>query len=104
MRNSSKSEQRHAAHPFLTFKGIICERRNHFEDTMTLSRQSLKFFLDLIDMKVSALQIQDRDDARELNRLRKCRQELLLEINHTHQRPDRLLNTLPKISMEVNLK
>lgn len=61
---------------------------------MTLSRQSLEILLDLIEMKVSALQIQDRDDARELNRLRKCRQELLLEIKHTHsKRPDRLLNT-----------
>lgn len=45
---------------------------------MILSRQSLEILLDLIEIKVSALQIQDRDDARELNKLRKCRQELLL--------------------------
>ena len=62
---------------------------------MTISRQSLEILLDLIEMKVSALQIQDRDDARELNRLRKCRQELLLEINQTHlKRSDQLLDTI----------
>ncbi len=48
---------------------------------MTLSRQSVEILLDLIEIKVSALQIQDRDDARELNKLRKCRQELLSEQN-----------------------
>ncbi|HUX80312.1 MAG TPA: hypothetical protein VMW10_11320 [Alphaproteobacteria bacterium] len=44
---------------------------------MTLSKQSVEILLDLIEIKVSAIQIQDRDDARELNKLRKCRQELL---------------------------
>ncbi|MBY0291698.1 MAG: hypothetical protein K2W92_00170 [Alphaproteobacteria bacterium] len=44
---------------------------------MTLSRQSAEILLDLLEIKVGALQIQDRDDARELNKLRKCRQELL---------------------------
>jgi hypothetical protein len=61
---------------------------------MILSRQSLEILLDLIEMKVNALQIQDRDDARELTRLRKCRQELLLEINQSHsKRMDPLLKT-----------
>ncbi|MBL8675920.1 MAG: hypothetical protein JNJ47_00595 [Alphaproteobacteria bacterium] len=44
---------------------------------MTLSRQSVEILLDLIEIKVSNLHIQDREDARELNKLRKCRQELL---------------------------
>jgi hypothetical protein len=48
---------------------------------MALSAQSLEILLDLIEIKVNALQIQDRDDAREHNKLRKCRQELLLEMN-----------------------
>lgn len=48
---------------------------------MTLSKQSLEILMDLIEIKVCALQVQDRDDARELNKLRKCRQELLLEKN-----------------------
>jgi hypothetical protein len=62
---------------------------------MILSRQSLEILLDLVEMKVNALQIQDRDDARELTRLRKCRQELLLEINQAQsKRVDPFLNTL----------
>jgi hypothetical protein len=53
---------------------------------MALSHQSLEILLDLIEIKVSSLQIQDRDDARELNKLRKCRQELLLGINNTSRK------------------
>lgn len=45
---------------------------------MTLSHQSIEILLDLIEIKVSSLHIQDREDARELNKLRKCRQELLI--------------------------
>ncbi len=48
---------------------------------MTLSRQSVEILLDLIEIKINVIQIQDRDDARELNKLRKCRQELLSERN-----------------------
>lgn len=43
---------------------------------MTLSRQSIEILLDLLEIKVNAIEIQDKDDARELNRLKKCRQEL----------------------------
>ena len=32
-------------------------------------------------LKINSLQIQDRDDSRELNKLRKSRHELLLELN-----------------------
>lgn len=48
---------------------------------MSLSRPSLEILLDLIEIKVGALEVQDRDDARELNKLRKCRQELVSELN-----------------------
>ena len=48
---------------------------------MSLSRQSLEILLDLIEMKVNAIQIQDKEDARELNKLRKCRQELIFNLN-----------------------
>lgn len=44
---------------------------------MILSRQSIEILLDLIEIKVNAIEIQDRDDARELNKLKKCRQELI---------------------------
>jgi hypothetical protein len=63
---------------------------------MSLSRQSVEILLDLIEIKVSALQIQDRDDARELNKLRKCRQELLSEHNTIRpQRKENLINPTP---------
>ena len=42
---------------------------------MTLSRQTIEILLDLIEIKMSSLQVQDREDARELTKLRKCRQE-----------------------------
>lgn len=63
---------------------------------MTLSRQSLEILLDLIEIKVSVLQIQDRDDARELNKLRKCRQELLVEqVQGNAKKTERLLISTP---------
>ncbi|MEB3701785.1 hypothetical protein Bealeia1_00851 [Candidatus Bealeia paramacronuclearis] len=69
---------------------------------MTLTRQSLEIMLDLIEMKIAAIQIQDRDDARELNRLRKCRQELLQELGQSHSKRGSLLmksfGDFPKIS------
>ena len=63
---------------------------------MTISRESLEIILDLIEIKMNALQIHDKDDAREVNKLRKCKQELIsflselnenqtsLKINKTH--------------------
>jgi len=66
------------------------------EHFMAISSQSLEILLDLIEIKVSALQIQDRDDARELNKLRKCRQELILEISQmSNKRTERLLKPTP---------
>ena len=48
---------------------------------MTISQESFEIILDLIEIKVNALQIHDKDDARELNKLRKCRQEFLQHLN-----------------------
>lgn len=63
---------------------------------MTLSRQSVEILLDLIEIKVGALQIQDRDDARELNKLRKCRQELLgSNVLESVKKEDKLLTSAP---------
>ena len=42
-----------------------------------LSRQSLDILIDLIEIKLSAIIVQDKDDLREVMRLRKCRRELL---------------------------
>ena len=43
---------------------------------MRISYQSLEILLDLIEIKMHSLQVQDRDDVRELTRLKKCQQEL----------------------------
>ena len=66
---------------------------------MTLSKQSLEIMLDLIEMKIAAIQIQDRDDARELSRLGKCRQELLQELGQAHSKRGPLaMRTLTELS------
>lgn len=43
---------------------------------MKISRESVEIILDLIEIKMSTIQIHDKDDDRDLNKLRKCRQEL----------------------------
>lgn len=54
---------------------------------MSLSRHSLEILIDLIEIKIGALQIQDKDDTREMNRLKRCRQELDVGLNgiRTHK-------------------
>ncbi|MCR5224765.1 MAG: hypothetical protein K6C34_01655 [Alphaproteobacteria bacterium] len=42
-----------------------------------LSRQSLDILIDLIEIKLSAIIVQDKDDLREVMKLRKCRRELM---------------------------
>lgn len=44
---------------------------------MSLSKQSIENLLDLVEIKIGALQIVDRDDQRELKSLEECRNELL---------------------------
>ena len=65
---------------------------------MALSKQSLEILLDLIEIKLNALQIQDRDDARELNKLRKCRQELTNEQSQLPKKKECFLK--PTASLE----
>jgi len=48
---------------------------------MLISYQSLEILLDLIEIKVNSLQVQDKDDIRELTKLKKCRQELIDGLN-----------------------
>lgn len=49
---------------------------------MKISHESLEIILDLIEIKMNTLQVQDKDDARELNKLRKCKQELMSLLNN----------------------
>jgi hypothetical protein len=44
---------------------------------MALSRQSIENLLDLVEIKIGALQILDREDEREMRSLESCRTELL---------------------------
>ncbi len=44
---------------------------------MTLSKQSIENLLDLVEIKLSCIEVIDREDARELKQLRSCREELL---------------------------
>ena len=45
---------------------------------MSLSPQSIEILLDLLEIKMGYMHVQDRDDAKELLKLRYCRQELLM--------------------------
>ena len=44
---------------------------------MIISKQSIHILLDLVEIKLGFMHVNDRDDARELLRLRHCRHELL---------------------------
>lgn len=43
---------------------------------MELSRKSIEALLDLVEIKLSCIQVHDREDAREVKTLERCRQEL----------------------------
>jgi hypothetical protein len=43
---------------------------------MALSKRSIATLIDLVEIKLSCLQVFDRDDARELATLESCRREL----------------------------
>lgn len=48
---------------------------------MEFSKKSVELMLDLVEIKLSIMQVNDREDARELQSLRMCREELLQQIN-----------------------
>jgi hypothetical protein len=43
---------------------------------MALSKQSLETLIDLVEIKISYMDVLDRDDAKELRSLERCRDEL----------------------------
>ena len=43
---------------------------------MALSRRSITTLLDLVEIKLSCIEVVDREDHRELKALRACREEL----------------------------
>ncbi|MDR1366047.1 MAG: hypothetical protein LBJ03_03070 [Holosporales bacterium] len=46
-----------------------------------MSRQSLEILLDLVEIKLGALLVQDREDMQELGNLKSCKRELAEMIN-----------------------
>jgi len=42
-----------------------------------MSKRSLETLIDLVEIKLSAMQILDREDAKELAQLENCRRDLL---------------------------
>ncbi len=43
---------------------------------MSLSRRSVEMLLDLVEIKISYMDVADREDARDLVVLERCREEL----------------------------
>ncbi len=42
-----------------------------------LSKQSVDILIDLVEIKLSAILVQDKDDMREVSKLKHCKSELL---------------------------
>jgi hypothetical protein len=43
-----------------------------------LSKQSLDILIDLVEIKLSTIMVHDKDDIREVRKLKNCRNELLM--------------------------
>lgn len=52
---------------------------------MEFTKKSAELMLDLVEIKLSMMQVNDRDDARELSNLRACREELL-KLRHSSKK------------------
>lgn len=44
---------------------------------MSISKRSVETLLDLVEIKLSSMQVLDREDAREMAQLESCRRDLL---------------------------
>jgi hypothetical protein len=56
---------------------------------MALTRRSIATLLDLVEIKLSCIEVVDREDQRELKTLRACRDELLQLLERLPIRPIR---------------
>jgi hypothetical protein len=54
---------------------------------MEFSKKSAELMMDLVEIKLSMMQVNDREDARELSNLRSCREELLKIIHNSKKGP-----------------
>lgn len=58
---------------------------------MSLSRTSVETLIDLVEIKLSCVEIYDRDDSRELANLQRCKDELMDLAGITHKAPAELI-------------
>jgi len=49
---------------------------SNMEEKMSLSKRSAEMLIDLVEIKISYMDVADRDDARDLVALERCREEL----------------------------
>jgi hypothetical protein len=54
-----------------------------------LSKQSLDILIDLVEIKLSVIMVQDKDDIREVKKLKICRNELI-KSRKTHAKAARI--------------
>ena len=60
-----------------------------------LSKQTFEILIDLVEIKLSAILVQDKEDLKEIKKLKACRSELLNSqklsvhnVRNTKSRPD----------------
>ena len=62
---------------------------------MSLSRSSVETLIDLVEIKLSCVEVYDRDDSRELTNLKRCKEELMDLVGMGQKAPAELI-ALPK--------
>ena len=65
---------------------------------MALSQRTLDTLVDLVEIKLSCLEIYDREDSRELQNLERCRDELLNMTQKLDSSPAEVVAIQPKKS------
>ncbi len=58
---------------------------------MTLSKSSVETLIDLVEIKLSCVEVYDRDDSRELLNLQRCKDELARLIGRAESAPAELI-------------
>lgn len=61
---------------------------------MKFSRASIEILIDLVEIKISSLVVQDKEDNKELDRLLKCRDELKNLLSAFQPRDYSISNTM----------
>ncbi|MDX1401336.1 MAG: hypothetical protein R3245_05400 [Kiloniellales bacterium] len=63
---------------------------------MSLSRRALETLVDLVEIKLSCVEVYDREDARELQNLQLCRDELVAMTKGLSKSPSDVVALEPK--------